>query len=184
MDEEMSETDALLELRRRLVQESARLQRQIATVQRTLTRLNNGGRLMASEMFDGFEHEQYKDEVEQRWGKEAYAQSDAWWTSLTAAEKSECRQRAAALNHDWQAAAEARVPPDSTAAQDLAARHVEWLRTLPTTMQPDEFRQYVLGLGEMYVNDPRFATNYGGVEGAMLVRDALAIYAAIHLPSN
>ena len=69
MDEEMSETDALLELRRRLVQESARLQRQIATVQRTLTRLNNGGRLMASEMFDGFEHEQYKDEVEQRWGK-------------------------------------------------------------------------------------------------------------------
>ena len=28
---------------------------------------------MAEEMFDGFDHTQYKEEVEERWGKEAYA---------------------------------------------------------------------------------------------------------------
>jgi hypothetical protein len=33
----------------------------------------------------------------------------------------------------------------------------------------------------MYVADPRFAANYGGVEGATFVRDALAVYAERHL---
>ena len=28
---------------------------------------------MAEEMFDGFDHTQYKEEVEERWGKDAYA---------------------------------------------------------------------------------------------------------------
>ena len=36
---------------------------------------------MAEQMFDGFDHTQYKDEVEERWGKDAYAKSDAWWRS-------------------------------------------------------------------------------------------------------
>ena len=29
---------------------------------------------MAEDMFDGFDHTQYKDEVEERWGKDAYAE--------------------------------------------------------------------------------------------------------------
>ena len=40
---------------------------------------------------------------------------------------------------------------------------------------------YVIGLGEMYVADPRFAANYGGEAGAMFVRDALRIYAEANL---
>ena len=38
---------------------------------------------MAQDMFDGFDHTQYKDEVEQRWGKDAYATSDAWWRGMS-----------------------------------------------------------------------------------------------------
>lgn len=41
---------------------------------------------MAEKMFDGFDHTQYKDEVEQRWGAEAYASGDRWWTGMTDAE--------------------------------------------------------------------------------------------------
>ena len=41
---------------------------------------------MASDMFDGFDHTQYREEVEQRWGKQAYgARSDRWWRGLEAA---------------------------------------------------------------------------------------------------
>ena len=35
----------------------------------------------------------------------------------------------------------------------------------------------MLGVADMYVADPRFATNYGGQAGAEFVRDALCAYA-------
>ena len=37
------------------------------------------------------------------------------------------------------------------------------------------------GLADMYVADERFAANYGGVEGATYVRDALIAYAVREL---
>mgnify|MGYP002847745743 CR=1 FL=1 len=40
-----------------------------------------------------------------------------------------------------------------------------------------DVRAYVRGLGDMYVADPRFAANYGGVDGATFVRDALRMWA-------
>ena len=42
-------------------------------------------------------------------------------------------------------------------------------------------KQYLVGLGEMYVADDRFGANYGGVAGASFVRDALAVYAERNL---
>lgn len=35
---------------------------------------------------------------------------------------------------------------------------------------------YVVALAEMYVADPRFATTYGGADGASFVRDALVAF--------
>ena len=83
--------------------------------------------------------------------------------------------RQTALAADWTAAAEAGTDPASDEAQALAARHVAWLADIPGTPK-DGGRPpmaYVLGLGDMYVADPRFAANYGGVDGATFVRDAL-----------
>ena len=62
-------------------QEQDRLTRQIASVENTIGALEGGEQLMAENMFDGFDHTQYKEEVEERWGKDAYAKSDAWWRS-------------------------------------------------------------------------------------------------------
>ena len=39
--------------------------------------------MMAENMFDGFDHTQYREEVEDRWGKDAYARGDAWWRGIT-----------------------------------------------------------------------------------------------------
>ncbi|GAA3751646.1 hypothetical protein GCM10022240_01010 [Microbacterium kribbense] len=61
---------------------------------------------------------------------------------------------------------------------------MQWLAAIPGTpaAAPDgDTRGYVIGLGEMYVADPRFAANYGGAQGAELVRDALREYARAHL---
>ncbi|WP_425955404.1 MerR family transcriptional regulator [Xylanimonas sp. McL0601] len=156
-----------------------RLDRQIASVERTLAALSGGETLMAKDMLDGFDHTQYREEVEQRWGREAYTRSDAWWRSLGAEGQTEWKARLAALTADWVAAAGAGVAPDSDEAQALAARHAQWLASIPGTPGHDDGRapdEYLLGLGEMYVADPRFAVNYGGLEGATLVRDALRVF--------
>ncbi|MGF2949152.1 MerR family transcriptional regulator [Microbacterium alcoholitolerans] len=171
-----------------LRQEQDRMLRQIASVESTITALRQGEELMAENMFDGFDHTQYKDEVESRWGKKAYADSDRWWRGMSADERSAWQQRVADLSGEWAAAAERGIDPASDEAQDLARRHVEWLTGIPGTpaSQPDgDTKGYVLGLGEMYVTDPRFAANYttseGGTTGAEFVRDALRVYAEANL---
>ncbi|WP_345801139.1 MerR family transcriptional regulator [Microbacterium sp. AZCO] len=167
-----------------LRQEQGRLDRQVASVESTIRALRGGERLMAENMFDGFDHTQYKDEVEDRWGKDAYARSDAWWRGMSADEKSAWQERTAALGRDWTAAAGSGVTPDSAEAQELAARHVAWLTGIPGTPAESpggDIKAYVTGLGEMYVADPRFAKNYGGQSGAEFVRDALRVYADANL---
>ena len=133
---------------------------------------------MAESMFDGFDHTQHRREVEERWGAEAYAASDAWWRGTSRDEKTGW-QAAAELAADWVAAAASGIAPESAGAQQLARRHVAWLAGIPGT--PGASRGYVLGLAEMYVADERFAANYGGVSGARFVRDALTVYADAHL---
>lgn len=163
-----------------LEQEKDRLDRQIASVTTTIRKLEGGEQLMAEEMFDGFDHTRYKDEVEQRWGKDAYARSDSWWRGLSAAQKEEFGRVAGALIADWQDAAARGIDPEGDEAQALAQRQFEWLRGIPGTPgggAAGPTKEYFVGLGEMYVADPRFAKNYGGEAGATFVRDAMRAYA-------
>lgn len=167
-----------------LREEQNRLARQIASVENTINALKGGEELMAENMFDGFDHTQYKQEVEERWGRKAYADSDRWWRGMTDAERADWQQRVSDLGRDWIAAAESGIDPASAEAQDVARRHVEWLTGIPGTpaaVPGGDAKGYVIGLGEMYVADPRFGANYatsaGGTQGAEFVRDALRIYA-------
>ncbi len=178
------QTDAATALTGHLVQlrgERQRLDRQIASVERTLAALENGEELMADDMLDGFDHTQHRAEVEQRWGTDAYARSDTWWRSRSQDEKHRWKADLADLNAAWTAAAAAGTAPGSDEAQALAARHAHWLASVPGTpgheegYAPDE---YLTGLGDLYVTDARFAANYGGANGAELVRDALRVFVA------
>ncbi|MFJ4045649.1 MerR family transcriptional regulator [Microbacterium sp. NPDC089987] len=171
-----------------LRQEQQRMLRQIASVENTIAALREGEEIMAENMFDGFDHTQYKDEVEARWGRKAYADSDRWWRGMGAEERHAWQQRAADLARDWVAAAESGADPASDEAQRIARRHVEWLTSIPGTpasVAGGDVKAYVIGLGEMYVADPRFGANYatsaGGTAGAEFVRDALRVYAETNL---
>lgn len=160
--------------------EQERLARQAASVERTITALEKEEDIMAGDMLDGFDHTQYKDEVEERWGRDAYTRGDAWWRGLGAEGQREWRTLAEELGRDWAAAAEAGIDPAGDEAQALAARHAEWLGSIPGTPGSERGRptaEYLLGLGDLYVADPRFGANYGGAEGATFVRDALRAYA-------
>lgn len=163
--------------------ERERLARQIASVERTITILREGGELMAGDMLDGFDHTRYEQEVTRRWGQDTYARSDAWWRAMSDEDRTTWKERTRTLVDAWTEAAASDLAPTSGAAQELARRHVEWLAGVPGTPGAGATpgKEYVVGLADMYVADPRFARNYGGVEGAGFVRDALRAYAEEHL---
>ncbi|MFD3997822.1 MerR family transcriptional regulator [Streptomyces sp. NPDC058583] len=161
-----------------LEQERERIGRQIASVRTTLHKTENGEELMADEVFDGFDHTVYEEEVTERWGRDAYAKSDRWWRSLTAAQKKAFMDEQAGIARDFAQALKDGLAADSDAVQELARRQVAWLSTTTTPT-----KEYVIGLGRMYVDDPRFTANYDkhGEGTAVLVRDAMEIYAERNL---
>lgn len=163
--------------------ESDRITRQIAAVESTITAWEGGEKTMTENMFDGFDHTTYKDEVEQRWGAETYARSDRWWRGMSDDDRRDWKSDSARLVSEWIAAAERGEQPDAPEAAALAERHVAWLRSIPGTPAADggDLWAYVRGLAEMYAADPRFAATYatsaGGDAGGRFVRDALLAYA-------
>jgi DNA-binding transcriptional MerR regulator len=163
-----------------LVHEQRRLGRQMASVRRTITELERGEKPMAEKMFDGFDHTEYQDEVERLWGADSYAESDAWYRSLSQDQKDDFLITAAELGADWAAAAQKKVAPDSHEAQALAQRHYDWLESIPGTPRTPAghpTKEYFLWMGNMYVADERLAQICGGLDGATFVRDAIAVYA-------
>ena len=169
-----------------LGRERDRVERQIAAVTATIARLEAGEPLMAEEMFDGFDHRRHKEEVTQRWGHAAYESSAQWWESMSAEDRQAWKATVDQLSQDWANAAEAGVGPETKCCQEMARRHVQWLTAVPGTPANDpdgDMDGYVRGLADMYVSDPRFGANYGGTEGAELVRDSLNLYLDAHADS-
>ncbi|WP_059005625.1 MerR family transcriptional regulator [Streptomyces specialis] len=161
-----------------LERERERIGRQIAAVRTTLDKTTRGERLMPEEVLDGFDHTEYEQEVTERWGRDAYVNGDRWWRSLTEDEKRDFKAEQAAISADFASAFRAGKAPDDDTVQDIARRHCDWLSG-PVRVS----RSYVIGLGELYVADPRFTTLYDQhTPGtAEFVRDALTVYAERHL---
>ncbi|MFE3259594.1 MerR family transcriptional regulator [Nocardia sp. NPDC059091] len=164
-----------------LKHEQDRIARQITSVQTTLRKTEAGEQLMANEVFDGFDHAQYRDEVIERWGKDAWDSGNRWWNSMSEAEKKAHLQTHVDIAADYGRAHADGVPVDSDEVQAIVQRHYDWLGTTPTGGPVNA--QYFNGLGDMYVADPRFAKNYDkhGEGTAEYVRDAMRVYADTRL---
>ncbi|MFG2432867.1 MerR family transcriptional regulator [Streptomyces sp. NPDC048590] len=164
---------------RLLEQERERIGRQITSVRTTLHRIEEGEELMAEDVFDGFDHTRYEQEVTERWGREAYERGDRWWRGLGEEERAEFLGVHDAIARDYGEARAAGLGPGSDEVQEIARRHCAWL-----SVTTEVTRAYVTGLAEMYVSDPRFARNYDrhGDGTAVFVRDALTIHAQHRLP--
>jgi len=162
-----------------LGQSIERLQRQRESIRRALHIHRTGEQLMPAEIFDGFEYAQYQDEVEERWGADAYASGDAWWRGMPEADRAAWHARSQSLIQAWTDAADRGIAPDSDEAQQLAARQNAWLAGIPGTPGAGTGQaasEYLLGLAQLYVDDDRFGMNYGGRAGAEFVAAALRVY--------
>lgn len=164
--------------------ERGRLTTQIGSVRATLAALKGKEQLIPEQMFDGFDHTQYKDEVEERWGAEASAESDTWWRGLGADGKKGFLQEQTQIQDAFSTAQSAGLGPGSDEAQAAAARQFAWISDSWQGKAPTA--ELFTNLGEMYVADERFAKNYTRVHatGAEFVRDAMRIYAERTLDSQ
>ena len=180
VDGGQSDIDALRRHMGQLHLQRHQLDTLIGSVERSIAALQEGETLMAEEMFEGFDNSIYREEVEQRWGSEAYSRSDRWWRGLGERGQRAFQAESQALAEQWQQAHRSGLEPGSTQVRDLARRHIDWVAVAWGGVTPS--REQVVGLGDMYVADERFAANYGGPEGAAFVRDALVAYAESHLP--
>ncbi|MFB9927488.1 MerR family transcriptional regulator [Amycolatopsis halotolerans] len=162
-----------------LKREQQRIGRQIDSVRTTLRKLKGGERLMAEEMFEGFDHTQYQEEVTQRWGADAYRKGDQWWRSLSEDEKKAFQQEQLDISAAFGAARKSGYDAGSDETQAVTARLHNWLQPAAGTVS----KCYFAGLGQMYVDDPRYGSydEKHGPGTAEYIRDAMKIYAERNL---
>lgn len=164
-----------------LESERHRIGRQIESVRTTLRKTEGGEHLMAEEVFDGFDHTRYRDEVVEKWGRDAWESGDRWWRSMSDADKAAFQAEQLDIARGLGRALEEGKAVDSDEVQELTRRQYEWISVGWQGKRPSS--EHFTGLGEMYVADPRFRANYDahGEGTAAYLRDAMKVYARRHL---
>ena len=182
---EASTVEVLRRHRALLLAERRRLDRLVETVTDTIEDLEKGNTMAVEKMFEGFDPgqfggfdpEQYVDEARERWGDsvdESISNVQGWTNDDWAGYKSE----AVAVNDHIAELFDAGVPVDDPRVLDAIDGH---FRLVSRFWTPD--RESYAGLGQMYVDDSRFAKNYEDVREGLTVymRDAMKAYADARL---
>ncbi|MEZ4769799.1 MAG: MerR family transcriptional regulator [Caldilineales bacterium] len=167
-----------LENHRRLLQlQAERLAQLIRTVDKTLHNLTEDTMTLTDEeLYEGFSKEQiesYQNEARERWGStDAYQESQrrvrnmskAQWQAVKDQGDEATRLMAGLMGRD----------PADPEVQAAIARHHAWIENFYNA--PAEM---YAGLGQMYVDDPRFRAHYDAYapDLADFMRDAMQIYA-------
>jgi DNA-binding transcriptional MerR regulator len=180
-----SEPDTLAALKRqhiRLLGERNRMSRMVETVARTIAELEAGpgeGTEMPTKinrpenLFEGFDNSQYEDEARERW-PEDFEKSQRYVATLTQEDTDRMgREMTAAMIRMAELMA-AGTLVDDPAVQAEVHGHYQGMCRFWTPNRPA-----YKGLGNMYVDDERFKSNYERIaEGlAEYQRDAMLVYA-------
>ncbi|HEX4813862.1 MAG TPA: MerR family transcriptional regulator, partial [Nonomuraea sp.] len=155
--------DELTHLRRQhelLTERARRLHGRIAAVERAIQARTLGLALTPAERFEifgDFRPEDHDAEAQRRWGHSpAYAESRRRVASYTKADWLQLKAEAAALHEDVVAAYKAGLPAGAEDVMDLAERHrghiSRWFYDCDHAVHR--------GLGDLYVQDPRFTATF------------------------
>ncbi len=177
---------ALLAHRSSIEERRRRLDRLLATIDKTIARLGGGDSTMKDEeLYEGFDRKEVEamtGEAEARWGRtDAYRQSRERLAKMTKAQWASVKAEGSAVDRACGEAKAGGLRPDSPEAMRLMARKAAHLRAFyePTA-------ELFAGLGEMYATDPRFRSNYENITDGLAewMRDAMAAFAARGMRSN
>lgn len=172
--------DALLSHKKLLLEKRARLDKIITSIDKTMDSMEGGREMEKKEMFEAFD----MSEIEKH--KEKYAEETKQKYGHTDAFKESAQKTAKYTKDDW-AAIHAR-------SSEIYLRIVANMDQGPADPEVQkavgDFRQHITdsyynctleifrGLGDLYVNDPRFTANIDKIkEGlAVFLREAMYIY--------
>jgi DNA-binding transcriptional MerR regulator len=148
----------------------------IAAVDAAIARLEKGASMASDdlfEVFEGWNPKEHEEEAEQRWGHtEAWKQSRARTARYTKQDWSKIKAEGGELYRQLALLMEASKPPTSPEAMDAAELHRQYI----SRWFYDCSRAVHRGLGQLYVDDPRFTANIDVVKPglALYCRDAFA----------
>lgn len=150
---------------------------QIATVELTIERLKRKEGLVPEDLFEGFRDNPYADEAQERW-PDNYAESQRRLKKLTKEQQQAVFEQGNQNHIDLAELFKAGLTADEDEVQAVIAKHYKWICEF-WTPNKDSY----IGLGEMYVSDPRFTATYGKFAPGMAVfmRDAMRVWANANL---
>lgn len=163
-------------LRARKVQ----LERLMENVEKTIAARKGEREMSDREKFEGFKQQLVSDnennygrEVREKFGDKTIDDSNAKLMGLNQQQYERSQELSGKINELLKAAVEEAASAGETARQ-LCEAHREWLMFFWKTYTNEAH----LGLGQMYVEDSRFAKYYDDIVpgGAAFLRDALEIY--------
>ena len=168
LDDPQFDVGGALRMQRQLLSERAmRIQALIGAVDAALHAREKGTTMTNEERFEAFgdfDPSKYDAETHEKWGNSsAYTESARRTKAYTKADWVTLRAESDLIFADLAKLAEAGLPPSSAAAQQVAERHRlhidRWFYPCPKAIHR--------GLGELYVNDPRFAANLDRVQAGL-----------------
>lgn len=166
---------ALTDHRKLIELKKKRLNKLLVTIDQTIKKLNHETIMKDEELYDSFGDEEmkgYAEEAKQRWGStDAYKQSQARVSKMTKTQMAQLKEDG--KKHTQVIADAMDLGVESPVVQDLIAKShagVNFFYDCSLEM----FRN----LGQMYVDDPRFAAYYEKFRPglAVFMRDAINVY--------
>jgi MerR family transcriptional regulator, thiopeptide resistance regulator len=172
--------EALLAQRESIVAQAARYNAMVELIDRSLRSLEGGTTMTKEDMFEvfgDFDPAEYEDEVKQRWGDtDAYKESARRTKGYTTQDWQRFKTESDEINGTIAALIDAGVPPADPRAMDAVERH---RLQIDRWFYPCSHETHV-GLGQIYVADPRFSATYERIRPGMTryVCDAITANAA------
>jgi hypothetical protein len=178
-DPSFDRTAALREQRRLLVRESDRIHRMIGAVDDAICAEERGTTMQPEEMFEvfgEFDVARHDAEAAERWPGEAYDESQRRTSRYGKDQWLQIRDEGQEIGRRFAEALAAGTPPSHPDVMELAERHRRHIDRWFYPCSPEMH----MGLGELYVQDERFAAYWDSfAEGlAPFVRDVIAANAA------
>ena len=166
--------DTLEKHRTALQKRAQRLDKLIDTVDQTVATIKGEQIMIAKDYFEGFDESQYEEETRERWGDTAqHAESRKKWESYSRDQKDRIKTEGRRLA-ERMVGQDPNVAPDDADVQTAIGAYYDYINRYFYTCEVGSLR----GLADMWVGDPRFASNYERIRegGAAFVREAVNIF--------
>lgn len=178
-----AEITALRSHLEQLAAERSAVDDRIAAVEHTLSMRSQGREPQMDVMLQGF-NDGYETQVVEQWGREAFEASNRWWHGKSVGQQKEWKARTDALLARWRALQEEGHEPGSPDAREHAAAHLEWFAEIPGTPthsgDATNSAAMVLGMADMYAENPDFHVTFGSEAAARFAADALRLHVQEH----